>query len=626
MKIKKIASVFLLMLLPLTVLITVQCRNEASEPDTYTTRSVVGGFVEEKTYSNATLKDLFADDRVVIVLNQAASMNFKTYTPKDFPEIRCNQVIDSTDLIMEVVRQQIEAEKTRDFSKLKERIKTGMLVDVGKFRRIFDLVLPVKSKENVLEAIKLLEKREDILYVGPDYFMELCELPNPLPAYINNQMAALNSISLPSAWDITVGSSNVLVGVLDSGILAMHAEFTGQMADSYYHRDFTTGTTHGSVAPYGLEDPNGHGTHVAGIIGAKGIGVTGTCWNVKLVSLRVFDANGNLNNYASRIRYAINHATNYNIPILNYSGSILSNYTGFNDVYAAIQQYSGLFVCAAGNDYNDNDINPTFPSNWTLFLDNLVSVGALDNNDNRVAFSNVGEVSVDLFAPGTDIYSTYNNLWYKYDSGTSMAAPYVAGVAALVLSLHPEMTGVQLKTALKNSVDVLPQLSPYCNTGGIINAYKAVNYVPIVGSIDITFNGTTLTTTQGGPVGEILLGKFHLFTNGTFMIAERGKLIYPIPNYAISDSYLECDPVPAGISTYIAQSGLGSIRAGVAFYAPCNTYSNYTQLNYSYLPLSLDVYSSGAEIYYLGGQYYPGEDLLPTDKRKIFVKPNGWYW
>jgi len=101
-----------------------------------------------------------------------------------------------------------------------------------------------------------------------------------------------------------------------------------------------------------------------------------------------------------------------------------------------------------------------------------------------------------------------------------------------------------------------------------------------------------------------------------------GKWSYPIANYSISDTYLECDPVPAGISTYIAQSGLGYIGRRATFYAPCSDiYWNNTNANWNYsnLPLNFYVYSSGVDIHYNGSQYYPGDGLLPTDKRRIHI-------
>jgi len=638
---KRILSVFALLFLPLIVL--VQCQFETPKPqqsDNEVSYRKVAGFAEDKTYSKATLDDKFAEDRVVIILNKAESFKFKAYTPKDFPEIDCRVVTDSTAFGMEIVKQQIEAEKTKNWSKLKERIETGMLMDVDNFRRILDLHLTVKSKENVLKAIKLLEKRDDVLYAGPYYYMELCALPSPTPAYLSNQMAALNSASLPSAWDIVVGNSytpqwnSLKVGVLDSGILATHPALADRI-DQTLSRDFTTGSTTG--IPGGLQDPYGHGTHVAGIIGANGTGVTGACWGVSLVSLRVFNDVGSLENYASRVRYAVDFARNNNIPILNYSGRVLSNYTGFNDLYAAIQQYPGLFVCSAGNNNpNSNDIAPCYPTNWTVNLPNLISVGAINNSDNRASFSNWGATTVDLFAPGGvgngspgpgDIYSTYKNNDYAYDYGTSMAAPHVAGIAALVKALHPYMTAPELKTALRNSVDVLPQLTGKCNTGGKINAYKAVNYIPIVGSVDVNFmgsttivNGSPLQTATGTPVGNVLMGKFHLFTNGDWALVEMGKLSNPIVNFKAWDypQSIAFGSIPQGIKTYITNSGIGTISSGFRIFLPTRAYPNE-----SYYYWDFDFYftmsTTGVKVEQWG-RCYRNEQLLANDQRKIKVQ------
>ena len=647
---KGILCILFVLLFPLAFLF-VQCQFEAAKEHDGSKKNgrAVGEFAEEKKYSNAALEDKFAGDRVVIVLNKAASMNLdKTYTEKDFPEIKCVRVTESTRLTKEIVRQQIEAKRTGNWSKLQKRIELGMLIDVEKFRRILDIHLPEKNKENVLRAIKLLENREDILYAGPDYYMQLASLPYPEPDHYSWQEEALNSMSLPDAWEITVGRTGIMVGVLDSGIQADHPALY-DLVNRELSRDFTTDTDpDGYVYPYGLEDPSGHGTHVSGIIATNGTGVAGSCWGVSLVSLRVFGERG-LNNNASRISYAIAYAESNLIPILNFSGYMESQNIGFTGVLTSIQQYSGLFVCAAGNYGVDNDQDPTYPANYTCENygdNNIVSVGALDNNDERADTfyfsSHYGAVSVDLFAPGTDIASTlpvgfcpnggcmychtlYGGGMYIADgyhtlSGTSMAAPYVAGVAALIKSLQSQMTGADLKTALRNSVDILPQLIGLCNTGGKINAYKAVNYTPIAGSMDITFDGTNITTVQGDPVGKILLGKFHLFMNSTCVIAPMGKLSFPIANYAISDTYLQCGPVPAGIQNHINR--LGAITLRVPFYAPCSDiYGNYN-LNYSGLIVDLRIYSSGAHIYYNGYPFYnnPIEYLLPADKRKIYVE------
>ena len=207
-----------------------------------------------------------------------------------------------------------------------------------------------------------------------------------------------------------------------------------------------------------LEDLSGHGTHVAGIIGAQGnneIGISGVAWNIRLVSLRVFDSNGY--GYLSDVKRAIDFATNENIPILNYSGGSSSDHNGCKK---AIENYPGLFVCAAGNDNQDNDSHGYFPGNYNF--DNLISVGAININGNRPTSlqwqvdengkpqgSNYGATTVDIFAPGDTIVSTvptsvYSKGYVRYE-GTSMATPHVTGVAALMLSINPNLTPQQIK-------------------------------------------------------------------------------------------------------------------------------------------------------------------------------------
>ena len=213
-------------------------------------------------------------------------------------------------------------------------------------------------------------------------------------------------------------------------------------------------------------DHVGHGTHVAGIIGANGnngIGIAGVCWNISLVSLKIADASGTPDiQYAIR---AIDYAASKNISILNCSfsgsGSSLA-------IRTAMENFTGLVVCAAGNDNSDNDIYLRSPCG-NNDLNNVISVGAINQNNKKWAYSNYGATKVDLFAPGDGIYSTYPNN-YKYDSGTSMAAPHVTGVAALLLSRYPDMSAGVLKASILEGVDKLPDLSGLCVTGGKLNA------------------------------------------------------------------------------------------------------------------------------------------------------------
>lgn len=197
--------------------------------------------------------------------------------------------------------------------------------------------------------------------------------------------------------------------------------------------------------------------HVGGIIGAAGnnsIGVSGVCWNITLVPLQVVNSEGSFP--IDDVIEAINYATNNNIPILNYSGG------GYNYNFAyeqAIKNYPGLFICSTGNgrDHDNNpntsnvpvdtDITPHYPSSFPL--SNIISVANTTNSDTLSSSSNYGDTTVDLAAPGTGILSTYptslTSSGYKSLSGTSMAAPHVTGVAALMKSINPDLTAIKIK-------------------------------------------------------------------------------------------------------------------------------------------------------------------------------------
>lgn len=213
----------------------------------------------------------------------------------------------------------------------------------------------------------------------------------------------MDYINLPQAWDYTTGSADVLVGVLDSGIDGTHPELSGMLVRNLC-RDFTGGSQVVVTSP---EDPCGHGTHVAGIIAAAGnneCGITGTAWNVGLVSLRVFDDNGR--GTVAAVVSAINYAESVDIPILNFSGGWEGDVSDNTAFTAAVASYSGVLICAAGNAGEDNDgESPWNPASYEA--SNIISVGAINSTGDRCDFSNYGAVSVDIYAPGEDVLSTY---------------------------------------------------------------------------------------------------------------------------------------------------------------------------------------------------------------------------
>ena len=226
----------------------------------------------------------------------------------------------------------------------------------------------------------------------------------------------------------------------------------------------------------------GHGTHVAGIVGAvinNGMGIAGVNWYTRLVPLKTdfIGLNGPITN-SSTVLAAVNHAKNNNIPILNASlgDALLYDYA----LRTEIETYTGLFVCTAGNNNKNIDNFPYYPGSWggnNNTYGNIITVGSTDINDTIASDSNYGSNSVDLFAPGVGIVSTFvteeGMFTYAQLNGTSMAAPHVTGVAASLMS-QGKLSGRELRNIILNTVDKVPALNGYCVTGGRLNAFKAL--------------------------------------------------------------------------------------------------------------------------------------------------------
>ncbi len=315
-------------------------------------------------------------------------------------------------------------------------------------------------------------------------------VPNDLRYKHGNQWS-LEKIHAPEAWDITTGSNDLLVGILDSGIDASHPDLTDNIyrgnphnLSTTLHRDFVnTDKTDGEPI---LEptDPYGHGTHVAGIIGAKGnneIGIAGVAWNIKLVSLRVFNENGGSSDKdkIKPVIKAINYAQKIGLHIINFSGHANpTSDTEDAELKKAIEDFEGLIVVAAGNGAKDIDISPSYPASYTY--DNILVVGNTDVNDERSSTSNYGSNSVDIYAPGTDIESTIPDT-YGIMSGTSMATPHVTGVAALLLSGDPTLTTAELKEAIINGGDTISTIDVLGRPMTVkrLNALKAMEYLKL---------------------------------------------------------------------------------------------------------------------------------------------------
>lgn len=291
------------------------------------------------------------------------------------------------------------------------------------------------------------------------------------------------------AWEKkSTGSENVVVAVLDSGVDYTHQDLAQNIwqrpdnIDEYYDEDLGyVDDQYGFDATTNGGDPmddNGHGTHCAGIIGAdgnNGVGIAGINWRVRIMPLKFISRNGSgsTKDAIEAINYVINRKqAGVNVRIISASWGSTQNSKALEDVIRAAGEAGILFVAASGNASADADKSPHYPASYDL--PNIISVAALDRNDELASFSNYGAKRVHIAAPGVEILSTWLNNDFREASGTSMATPEVAGVAALVLAVEPKLSMEDLRARLLNSVDKLPSLSGKVSTGGRLNAARAV--------------------------------------------------------------------------------------------------------------------------------------------------------
>ncbi len=296
-------------------------------------------------------------------------------------------------------------------------------------------------------------------------------------------------IAAVKAWLKTQGSGAIVVAVLDSGVDYAHPDLVSNMwlrpETVPQYKDDELGAFNdlqGFNAADNLSDPmddNGHGTHCSGIIGAEGNndeGIAGINWKVKIMPLKFMGRGGfgTTKDAIEAINYAIDRKRNgVNVRVINASWGSTMYSKALEDVIRAAGEEGILFVAAAGNATTDNDKRPHYPSNYKL--PNVISVAALDRNDQLASFSNFGAKTVHIAAPGKDILSTWLNDGYREASGTSMATPYVAGVAALILASEPKLTVEKLRDRILKAVDSNDSLNGKVESGGRINAAKALD-------------------------------------------------------------------------------------------------------------------------------------------------------
>jgi len=292
-------------------------------------------------------------------------------------------------------------------------------------------------------------------------------------------------VAAPEAWKKTIGSNQVVVADIDTGI-------------DYNHEDLVNNIWHNprEIPNDGIDndgngfiddvvgwdfakkdnrpwDDNGHGTHTSGSIGAtggNGKGVSGVAQRVSLMPVKFLDRTGS--GSTDEAILSINYAVASGAQILSNSWGGDEESKALEDAIIEAGKKDVLFVAAAGNDGTNNDEIPMYPASYKL--SNVIAVAASDRQDQLADFSNFGVQSVHLAAPGDGILSTLSQNRYGILSGTSMACPHVAGAAALLKSFKPTLKAVEIKDLLVRSVDIIPSYNGKIISGGRLNVARAL--------------------------------------------------------------------------------------------------------------------------------------------------------
>ena len=376
--------------------------------------------------------------------------------------------------------------------------------------------LKIEGQLSEFDAQALIGQIPHLKAVEPDRLYVTAALPNDarfseqyslrnvgqlIPATGGNLGTTGADIRVQNVWDISIGTRANIVAIIDTGIDLQHPDLInnlwvnpGEIAgnglddDGNGYVDDVNGYDFAEFDADPDDEPTGgHGTQVASCVGAtgnNGIGVSGVNWNVSLMALKIATRFGNLSTNA--IVAAHDYATmmlqrGTNIVASNNSyGAFTSNLyedaeQGFDVERDAIQRFvdaGGTFVASAGNSANDNDdtspgARKNFPASYSI--PQIIAVAASDNNDALAGFSSYGVRTVDVAAPGVDILMAADGGTYQYNSGTSMSSPIVAGVVALLKSIKPNASAVEIKQALIDGCDPIPALQGKVRSGGRIN-------------------------------------------------------------------------------------------------------------------------------------------------------------
>jgi subtilisin family serine protease len=394
------------------------------------------------------------------------------------------------------------SENKRTLNNKKQKLENVANLENIEIKESFEdlnlLFIKTENIENKEEVLSFLSTDLDIEYIEPNYirtintfdiddtYKDLLWALHNTGQEIDGDAGAIAGttdadIDMPEAWSISEGAgSNIVVAVIDNGVAYTHPDLINNMWDGVNCKSdtgvFLGDCLHGYDFFSNDKDPlpalnNNHGTHVAGIIGAvknNALGVAGVAPNVKIMAIRA--GTGSTITLANLIK-AINFARENGAHIINASFGGAGFSQAEYDAIEAFGNSGGLLVAAAGNSTSSNDENPIYPASYDLL--NIISVGATDQNDEVASFSNYGE-SVDIGAPGVNIYSTFTGDAFAFASGTSMSTPFVAGLAGLLWGYQESFSFLNIKNLILDFGEYKESLNAFFNGGKRINALRSL--------------------------------------------------------------------------------------------------------------------------------------------------------
>jgi hypothetical protein len=394
------------------------------------------------------------------------------------------------------------------------------------FRHVVGLQLVEVDDAKLPSTLDAYSAHPDVLYAEPDYLIELAATPNdpdfPLLWGMENTGQVVEGvpgtpgadIRATGAWDFWTGDPDFKIAVIDTGVDYQHPDLApniwvnpGEIPDNGFDDDGNGYIDDVRGWDFSNEDADpmdrysfGHGSHVAGIIGAagnNGLGVAGVNWQCSIVPLKIF---GGIHTPISAAVPALEYCIDNDIRVSNNSWYATGFSQSLYDVVEATQAAGHIVVASAGNSAYNNDLGGNrYPACFDL--PNIISVAATNNNDELAWFSHWGPTMVDIGAPGLDVYSTVHHGEYGYKSGTSMASPHVTGVVGLIMSRWPGLGWQAVKTHVLNTARPVDSLIGRVLASGVVNAQNTgdCNGNGIGDEIDVASSASPDCTGNGIP-------------------------------------------------------------------------------------------------------------------------------